>query len=137
MNRADIKELYFITHIDNMKSIMRHGIVSRNLAKKKMLNFSDISEEGVQDRRSGKKVPGTNKVLHDYANLYFDAHNPMLSARRSKNNEICVLRIKSDVLDLNGVIVTDKNAARECWFRTVAEGLPLLDRDEVYAAYVE
>lgn len=135
MNTADIKELYFITHIDNMKSIMRHGIVSRNFAKKKMLNFSDISEEGVQSRRSGKKVPGTNKVLHDYANLYFDAHNPMLSARRSKNDELCVLRIKSDVLDLNDVIVTDKNAARECWFKTVAEGLPFLDKDEVYATF--
>jgi len=135
MDRADIKELHFITHFDNIESITRHGIVSRNLAKKKMLNFNDISEEGVQDRRSGKKVPGTNKVLHDYANLYFDAHNPMLSARRSKNNEICVLRIKSDVLDLNDVIVTDKNAARECWFKTVAEGLPFLDRDEVYAAF--
>ena len=59
----------------------------------------------------------------------------MLSARRSKNNEICVLRIKSDVLDLNDVIVTDKNAARECWFKTVTEGLPFLDRDEVYATF--
>ena len=55
MNRADIKELHFITHIANIESIMRHGIVSRNLAKKKMLSFSDISEEGVQDRRSGKR----------------------------------------------------------------------------------
>ena len=135
MNRADIKELHFITHFDNIESIMRHGIVSRNLAKKKMLNFNDISEEGVQDRRSGKKVPGTNKVLHDYVNLYFDAHNPMLSARRLKNNEICVLKIKSEVLDFKGVIITDKNAARECWFKTVAEGLPFLDRDEVYATF--
>lgn len=135
MNRADIKELYFITHIDNMKSIALHGIVSRNLAKKKMLNFSDISEEGVQNRRSGKKIPGTNKVLHDYANLYFDAHNPMLSARRSKNNEICVLKIKNEVLDFKDVIITDKNAARECWFKTVVEGLPLLDRDEVFATF--
>lgn len=135
MNRADIKELYFITHIDNMKSIVLHGIVSRNLAKKKMLNFSDISEEGVQNRRSGKKIPGTNKVLHDYANLYFDAHNPMLSARRSKNNEICVLKIKNEVLDFKDVIITDKNAARECWFKTVVEGLPLLDRDEVFATF--
>ena len=135
MNRADIKELYFITHIDNMKSIALHGIVSRNLAKKKMLNFSDISEEGVQNRRSGKKIPGTNKVLHDYANLYFDAHNPMLSARRSKNNEICVLKIKNEVLDFKDVIITDKNAARECWFKTVVERLPLLDRDEVFATF--
>lgn len=59
----------------------------------------------------------------------------MLSARRSKNNEICVLKIKSDVLDFKDVIITDKNAARECWFKTVAEGLSLLDRDEVYAIY--
>jgi hypothetical protein len=114
---------------------MRFGILSRNAAVRKNMKFLDISEEGVQDRRSGKKVPGTNKVLHDYANLYFDAHNPMLSARRSKNNEICVLRIKGDVLDLEDAIITDKNAARGCWFKTVAEGLPLLDRDEIYATF--
>ena len=95
----------------------------------------DISEEGVQDRRSGKKIPGTKKELHGYTNLYFDAHNPMLSARRSKNNEICVLRVNEDVLNLEDVIVTDKNAARECWFKPVDEGIPLLDAGEIFAEY--
>ena len=40
-----------------------------------------------------------------------------------------------DVLALQGVIVTDKNAARECWFKPVDEGLPLLNREEIYASF--
>lgn len=133
MNRCDVAELHFITYIENVPSILKRGILSHN--KSLNINFHDISESGVQERRVKKKIPGTNKSLHDYANLYFDAHNPMLSARRSKNDEICVLRIKNIVLNIDGVIITDKNAARECWFKTVDEGLPLLNKDEIYATF--
>ncbi len=133
MNRSDISELHFIVPIDNVPSIMTHGILSHN--RSQILNHRDISEEGVQNRRSDKKIPGTNNKLHDYANLYFDAHNPMLCARKSRNNEICVLRINSAILDLNGVIVTDKNAARDCWFKPVDKGLPLLNTNEVFANF--
>jgi hypothetical protein len=133
MNRCDVAELHFITYIENVPSILKRGILSHN--KSRNINFHDISESGVQERRAKKKIPGTNKSLHDYANLYFDAHNPMLSARRSKNDEICVLRIKNIVLNIDGVIITDKNAARECWFKTVDEGLPLLNKDEIYATF--
>ena len=80
-------------------------------------------------------IPGTNKSLHDYANLYFDAHNPMLSARRSRNDSICVLRIKNDVLDIQGVIVTDQNASRDCWFKSVSDGLPLIKKEEIFAEF--
>src|SRR3989338_10117711 len=110
MNRSDVKELYFITYIENVPSIFKKGIVSRNKAKKERVEFKDISNSEVQDRRKDKKIPGTSLQLHDHVNLYFDAHNPMLSARRSENNEICVLRVYADVLDLKGVIVTDQNA---------------------------
>ena len=133
MNRCDVAELHFITYIENVPSIRKRGILSHNESRN--INFHDISESGVQERRAKKKIPGTNKSLHDYANLYFDAHNPMLSARRSKNDEICVLRIKNIVLNIDGVIITDKNAARECWFKTVDEGLPLLNKDEIYATF--
>ncbi len=131
MDKSDIKELHFICYIDNIESILTRGILCRN-AVRSNLKFRDISEEGVQDIRKDKKIPGASKVLHDYTNLYFDAHNPMLSRRRSENNDICVLRINNSVLDLNGVIITDQNAARECWFKPVSHGLPLLDRDEIY-----
>jgi len=52
-------------------------------------------------------------MLHDYANVYFDAHNPMLSKCRNRNDEICVLRLNPNVLDFPGVIVTDRNAATD------------------------
>lgn len=110
MNRQDIKELYYITAIDNMKSIMEGGILCHRLAER--LSHCSIADNNVQDRRKNKRIPGTNKILHDFANLYFDAHNPMLSRLREKNNSICVLRINSDVFDLPGVIVSDRNAAR-------------------------
>ncbi len=132
MKKSDITELHFITYIANVPSILQVGIISRNMVVRKNVRFEDVSEQGVQDRRAGKKVPGTSKELHDYANLYFDAHNPMLSARRSENNKICVLRININVLDLKGVIVTDMNAARDCRFMSVDEGLSSLDREKVY-----
>jgi hypothetical protein len=133
MKIQDIKELYYITDIKNIALIMCNGILSHNKARG--ILHRSIAEKGVQERRKNKRIPGTNKYLHDYANLYFDAHNPMLSARRDMNNSICVLRIKKDVLFLSGVIVTDQNASRDCWFKTVSEGLPLLKHEEVFAKY--
>lgn len=59
----------------------------------------------------------------------------MLSARRHLNDSICVLRIQSTVLSLDGVIVTDQNASRDCWFKPVKEGLPLLRHSEVFAEF--
>lgn len=135
MKRSDISELYYITPISNVQSIMNRGIVSRNKIQREKIRNHDISEGSVQDRRAGRKIPGTRKELHDYANFYFDAHNPMLSKRRSKNNEICVLRVDNNILDLQNVIVTDKNAARECRFMPVDTGLLLLETKDVFAEY--
>lgn len=133
MNITGIQELYFITNIANIPSIMREGILSHKNAHK--IRHRSIAEIGVQERRQNKKIPGTNKSLHDYANLYFDAHNPMLSARRHLNDSICVLRIRNDVLAIQGVIVTDQNASRDCWFKSVADGLPLIKKEEVFAEF--
>lgn len=133
MDLRDIKELYYITDIKNVASIMRNGILSHNKASG--ILHRSIAEEGVQERRQNKRIPGTKKYLHDYANLYFDAHNPMLSARRDMNDSICVLRVKKDVLSLTGVIITDQNASRDCWFKTANEGLPLLKHEEIFAKF--
>ena len=112
MNINDILQLYYITDIANLPSISGRGILSHNQAAK--IKHNSITEQGVQARRENKKIPGTNTHLHDYANLYFDAHNPMLSVRRNLNNSICVLIISRDVLRLDGIIVTDQNASRPC-----------------------
>ena len=89
----------------------------------------------VQGRRVNKRIPGGTS-LHDYVNLYFDAHNPMLSKCRSQNQQICVLRVDAEVLDLEGVIVADRNAASSyARFYPVEPGFAALDKDLVYARY--
>lgn len=77
MTRADVTELHYITAIANVPSILENGILSHALAQ--AIPYESIAERGVQDRREAKAVPG-GRTLHEYANLYFDAHNPMLSA---------------------------------------------------------
>jgi len=91
--------------------------------------------EEIQDRRRVKRIPKAGP-LHDYVNLYFDAHNPMLSKCRRHNDSICVLRVKATVLELPEVIVTDRNAAAE-WarFYRVAEGLRAHEKELVFAEY--
>jgi hypothetical protein len=133
MNRADITELHYITAIANLPSILRHGILSHTLADR--LAHDSVAMPEIQERRRNTQIPGA-RPLHEYANLYFDAHNPMLSRCRSKNNEICVLQIDSTVLDQVGVIVTDRNAASS-WrrFLSVASGLSIIDRERVFARY--
>lgn len=133
MNRTDATELHYITLIETVPSIMQHGILSHTLADQ--LPHRSVAMPEIQERRRNKQIPGA-RMLHDYANLYFDAHNAMLSKCRNRNNEICVLRVNSDVLDLPGVIVTDRNAATDLVrFRPMAEGLEHLDAARLFARY--
>src|SRR5262249_41013857 len=55
---------------------------------------------------------------------------------RGRNGEICVLQVNAAVLDENGVIVTDRNAASG-WrrFLPVASGLSVVSRERVFARY--
>lgn len=133
MNRADVTELHYITAIANVPSILRHGILSHALAER--LAHDSVAMPEIQERRSNKQVPG-GRPLHEYANLYFDAHNPMLSRCRIRNGEICVLQVSAAVLDQPGVIVTSRNAASG-WasFWPVEDGLRTVNRERVFARY--
>jgi len=133
MNREDVTELHYITAMANLPSILRHGILSHTLADQ--LAHDSVAMPEIQERRRNKQIPGA-RPLHEYANLYFDAHNPMLSKCRRRNAEICVLHIDPAVMDQAGVIVTDRNAASD-WvgFFTVAQGFSVINRERVLARY--
>jgi hypothetical protein len=133
MNRADVTELHYITAIANLPSILQHGILSHTQAAR--VAHDSVAMPEIQERRRNKQIPGA-RSLHDYANLYFDAHNPMLSKCRARNAEICVLHVDPAVLDLPGVIITDRNAASD-WvgFFSVTQGLSVINRDRVLARY--
>lgn len=62
--------------------------------------------------------------------------NPMLSRKRSQNEEICILKFDRSVLDFEGVILSDKNASSDyAAFYGAEEGLENIDFDLVYARY--
>lgn len=131
MNRADVTELRYITAIANVPSIMELGILSNALAGQ--LTHDSVSMPEIQERRRNKQIRGARR-LHDYANLYFDAHNPMLSRCRGSNNEICVLRVNPAVLDQPDVIITDRNAAADLvGFWPVNDGLVRINFERVFA----
>lgn len=133
MKRADVEELHYITLIANVPSIMQRGILSNELSKK--VPHDSLAMEEIQAKRKNKRIPGARK-LHEYANLYFDAHNPMLSRRRNQNDQICILCVNASVLDLPGVIISDQNAASSyVRFFPVAAGLAALDKDKVFATF--
>jgi hypothetical protein len=133
LKRANVKELHYITPIANMPSIMKKGILSHALSKK--LPHKSLAMEEIQSKRKNKQIPGARK-LHDYANLYFDAHNPMLSKRRDRNNQICVLSVDPSVLDLPNVIISDQNASSNyVRFYPVKAGLEALNKNIIYAPF--
>lgn len=130
MIRDRLTELYFITPIANVRSILELGILSHTRAERFL--HQSIAMHEIQDRRASVAVPGTGKKLHDFANLYICARNPMLYKRRYQ--EVCVLAVSKDILDLPGAIVTDSNAASYyVSFRPAIAGLSHVDHELTFA----
>jgi hypothetical protein len=133
MNRHDISELHYITPIANVPSILQHGLLSHNRAKK--IAHQSVAMPEIQQLRSVKVVPG-GRPLHDYVNLYFHARNPMLYKRQAQHQELCVLRISPDALDFPSAIICDGNAASDYTrFWPSPGGLRFLSGDDVFAEW--
>lgn len=117
---TEVDYLYNICSIENLKSICRHGLQSKNNIRNQRFKYKDISDQEVQSGRDAVMVPqrrhniGT-APLHSYANLYFNPRNAMMSSLLHKYNNpkesLCVLCFNKEVLNLNSVIVTNMNAA--------------------------
>jgi hypothetical protein len=135
MERDDLDELQFITHVGNLPSIAKRGILCHRRAAR--IPHEDVSLADVQDRRKGVRVP-SGLLLHDYANVFITARNPMLSRLLfdGRLDDLCVVSVSPEVLDLQDVVVTDRNAAASlCRFRTAAEGLAEVDAQRVACQY--
>src|SRR5437016_8033390 len=102
-----LEEFQNITPIGNIPSILQHGILSHAWASK--LPHLSVALQAVQDKRDVKRVPG-GLALHEYANVYFHARNPMMSRRRDEAHRLCILRISTDILNISGAVITDQNA---------------------------
>ncbi len=113
MGRRRFREFYYITHVDNLVSILQHGILSHALIESRGIPTTSIYDEGIVSWRREITTPH-GLSLWQYANVYFRARNPMLYRvliERDKE-EIVVLGISKTVLKLPGVCFTTGNAAR-------------------------
>ena len=133
MRRDELEELHCITPIGNVASILEHGILSNMRAEK--LPHTSVAMPEMQDLRRKVIVPG-GRPLHQYANLYLCGRNPMMSKRRDSHSELCVLRVRPDVLDLPNVVITDQNAgSRYVRFAASPSGLSIVNRAMVFAEF--
>ncbi len=105
-----VTELHCIMPMANITTVMTHGILSYERAAK--LPHHSVALQPVQDMRDKKQVPGGLK-LHQYANLYFHARNPMLYKRLNEVAGLCVLRVSTEVLGIDGTVISDQNAASD------------------------
>lgn len=96
--------------IANVQSVLAHGILSYDSAAR--LQHASVAMQPVQDRRDQKRVPQGLR-LHQYANLYFHARNPMLFKRLGEAGSLCVLCVSLDALAIPGTVITDSNAASD------------------------
>ena len=94
-----VAELHCIMPMANIASVLVHGILSYERAAQ--LQHHSVVMQPVQDRRDRKQVPGGLK-LHQYANLYFHARNPMLYKRKDDASNLCILRVSVAVLNEMG-----------------------------------
>lgn len=94
-----------------------------------------VADEEIQARRAAIRVPG-GRPLHEYANVYVTARNPMMYRRKEQHEALAVVSIDTRVLDLAGVVVTDRNATVDMVrFEPAPEGLAIVDESLTFAEF--
>lgn len=111
-NEATIKGLYYITHIANVPSILKTGILSHQQLEKQKIPFTAIYDAAIVSNRKNKQTPD-RASLWEYANLYFQARNPMMYrvVHEKTCKDLAVVGVKPSVIRFPHVFLTDGNAA--------------------------
>jgi len=126
-----IKEFQCIMPMENIPSVLKLGILSYERAAK-LRQHRSVAMPEVQEKRDRKDVPGGLK-LHQYANLYMHARNPMLFKRKDEAATLCILRISTEVMHISGVVITDCNASSDYVRFLHPSQAALLDYDTIFA----
>jgi hypothetical protein len=139
LSREHLTELHCIQPITNVASILGRGILSHDRAAS--VAHDSVAMEEIQERRALVTIPGTSRSLHTYANLYVNGRNKMMfklvrSNEGPGHDALCLLRVSLDVLDLEGVIVADRNASMDLVkFAPAPGGLGNITKELVFARY--
>jgi len=110
--KPEIKSLYYITHVENLPSILSHGVLSHRYVEDHQIEYEAIDDPDIVSSRKAKITPDGHS-LWEFANVYFQARNPMLYriVHERDPREIVVLGIQPRVLETAGAYITNGNAA--------------------------
>ena len=128
MQEPNIRALYYITHIDNLSSILSQGILSHARVRTEGVQDTTIYNVDIINRRRNKYTPA-NKSLWHYANLYFQPRNAMMyrMVHQKHSDNLAVVGVNKKVLYEQGVVITDGNAANsQTQFHPISDGLEVL-----------
>ena len=112
MAKRNVKGLYYITHVNNLHSILQYGILSHQQVEKQNIPYTHIyNPEIVANREARKTSDGYS--LWAYANVYFQPRNPMLYKVISETdkNEVVIVGISPQALDIKDAFISLGNAA--------------------------
>lgn len=111
MSKVSIRGLYYITHINNIPSILNLGILSHTRIMQDQVSFTPIYDKQIVAHRQ-KRIAPDGRSLWDFANLYFQPRNPMMYRVKIETNEdIAVLLVRPDILNRQDAFVSVGNAA--------------------------
>jgi hypothetical protein len=107
-----LKQLFYITHIDNLESILDQGILSHQNIEGWNIKFTPIYDRQIVSLRR-ERIVSDNKNLWQYANLYFQPRNPMMYrvTCEKPNDEIAVIAVDWSIVNQAGVMIAKGNAA--------------------------
>lgn len=96
---------YHMTHIENLESIIYHGLRNHNNAYRRVrIDNVDLNERGAY-----KKVYGRN--IHEYVRMYINFRNAMLY--KNKDENVVLLGIGNRIVNLypkERIVFSDRNA---------------------------
>ena len=134
MRHSDIRALYYVTHINNLPSILTTGILSHERIRTQGVRYTPIYDVDIVNQRRNEYTPAGKSLWH-YANLFFQPRNAMLdrlvNPKYQQNygtrRNLAVLGVANTVLQEQGVFITDGIAAnKNTRFYSLSAGLGIL-----------
>ena len=110
--KQHIKSLYYITHVNNLPSILQRGILSHEQVENQGVQTEPIYNKEIVGKRQLIKAPD-GKNLWEFANLYFQPRNAMLYQviHNADPKDIAIVAVKPQILNIPGSFIATGNAA--------------------------
>ena len=115
INNIPYDGFYHLTHISNLKSILKHGILSRNILIEQGIILKDISNSDIQNKRMRPEAI-YGRMIHDYVPLYINPKNPFLGSSKVREsiNSLALIEVYPHILvQRDKSLFSDGNAAEK------------------------